>query len=221
MGTFKNLDGLRFGRLTVLHRGENKKGVVHWVTKCDCGNTSAVSAGNLSHGRQISCGCHRKEASIAACKARTIHGHASGEKSPTYRTWVGMIQRCTDPNATAWARYGAIGISVCERWLSGERGLTAFECFLADMGPKPSEKHSIDRIIWSGNYEPGNCRWATMATQANNKRTSKLNDEQVDAIRLARSRGVSCEHLASQFGIHRAYVGQVAKHLRRAIRSSV
>ena len=93
-------------------------------------------------------------------EANTHHGHARGNvQSRTYRCWASMKARCRNPTSSAFARYGAVGIAVCERWMT-------FERFLADMGPAPSEKHSLDR--WpdgKGNYEPGNVRWATPKEQ--------------------------------------------------------
>jgi hypothetical protein len=80
-----------------------------------------------------------------------------------YRAWHGMKTRCSNPKRSDWKNYGGRGISVCERWAS-------FESFLADMGPKPSARHTMDRIDNDGNYEPGNCRWATWDLQSRNKR---------------------------------------------------
>jgi hypothetical protein len=84
-----------------------------------------------------------------------------------YRSWDGLIRRCTCSAEPSWHNYGGRGITVCERWLS-------YENFLADMGPKPSRKHSLDRIDVNGNYEPGNCRWATVNEQQRNRRNNKL-----------------------------------------------
>lgn len=99
--------------------------------------------------------------------AQTIHGHAS-ENSPSYRTWRGMLTRCNNPADANRHNYGGRGIRVCDRWR------TDFAAFLADMGERPSDDHSIDRIDVNGNYEPGNCRWATPTEQANNTRTNRL-----------------------------------------------
>lgn len=90
--------------------------------------------------------------------------YAKGEtKTPEYIAWVGMKQRCYNPNHHKYYLYGARGIIVCGRWLND------FSAFLADMGRRPSPQHSIDRINGKGNYEPSNCRWATKSEQAENR----------------------------------------------------
>lgn len=99
-------------------------------------------------------------------ETRLRHGHArNGGMSAEYRIWLGITQRCTNPNLLAYRNYGGRGISVCERW-------RVFENFLSDMGPRPAGA-SIDRIDNDGNYEPANCRWSSAEEQAQNKRTTK------------------------------------------------
>jgi hypothetical protein len=88
------------------------------------------------------------------------------KRRPEYVTWAGMKQRCLNPHCADYKRYGGRGIGICERWRN------SFENFFTDMGPKPSPKYSIDRIDNDGNYEPGNCRWATSGEQQTNKRST-------------------------------------------------
>ncbi len=84
-----------------------------------------------------------------------------------YGAWAGMVNRCHNPNNSSFARYGGRGTTVCDRWRKGEGGKSGFECFLADMGERPHGK-TLDREDASGNYEPGNCRWADASTQRRN-----------------------------------------------------
>lgn len=118
---------------------------------CVCGGRKAVRVGNLQSGNTRSCRCSR---------ARRRY------RTPEYTTWATMLQRCTNEKCTVYANYGGRGITVCARWRS-------FDNFLEDMGERPSSHHSLDRINNAGNYEPGNCRWATRAEQAANKRPRK------------------------------------------------
>jgi hypothetical protein len=101
---------------------------------------------------------------------RIIHGHArKRNQSAEYICWCAMIRRCENRNNQDYKEYGGAGISVCERWRK------SFVYFLSDMGEKPSQKHSLDRFPnQKGNYEPGNCRWATPKQQALNRKSSKL-----------------------------------------------
>lgn len=105
---------------------------------------------------------------------REKHGHAAGGKtSPEYKSWLNMTQRCRTPSATGYHYYGGRGIKVCDRW-------SDFTLFLADMGPRPPGT-TLDRFPdQAGDYEPGNCRWATAKEQAANRRLPRLRTSQVN-----------------------------------------
>ncbi len=165
MSTFIDYQGQRFGRLLVVQRAPNAGKTVVWRCQCDCGEPALVRAGNLRSGNTQSCGCERNKKTGE--RSRT-HGHSAGYKrSPELVVWKGMISRTTNPNNRSWDRYGGRGITVCERWR------VDFGNFYADMGPRPSARHSIDRIDNNGNYEPDNCRWALPYTQTRNTRRNR------------------------------------------------
>jgi len=160
-----DLNGQTFGRLTVLGRApkSHESRQAFWRVRCACGRETTTTSQNLRLGIARSCGCARTTPNHPPCGDRTRrHGYS---RTPTYRSWVSMWTRCTNPKVPYYHRYGGRGIRVCDRWRD-------FESFLADMGERPSLRFSLDR--WpnpDGNYEPTNCRWATQLQQVANRGT--------------------------------------------------
>lgn len=164
----KDIRGRVFGKLTVISYSHvSKTGHTSWVCRCECGKTKIAKSKHLICGSTRSCGCLRSE--IPGLKMEEngsfIHGDASGGKvSSEYVSWAGMIQRCEYEGHNRFERYGGRGIIVCDRWRN------SFQNFLSDMGRKPGKEYSLDRINNDGNYEPGNCRWATRSEQSKNRK---------------------------------------------------
>jgi hypothetical protein len=169
--SFKNILGLKFGRLTVVERGPNTAGgSARWYCRCECssGKRPLVVAGALRNGTTQSCGCLQKERASEASTGRDRKTHGMTE-SRLYVIWAGMIQRCTNQNRSAYDDYGGRGIRVCDKWLNN------FQAFYEDVGDPPSPAHSIDRYPdKNGNYEPINVRWATSIEQNNNARHNHM-----------------------------------------------
>lgn len=152
---FQDLTGRTFGRLTVIrHLGTDLKRQHHyWECECECGNIVAKASGPLTRGGTQSCGCY-------ALLVRTKHGQY---RTPEYHIYASARNRCTSPNNPYWHRYGGRGI---------EFRFVDFETFFAEIGPRPTPQHSLDRIDNNGHYEIGNVRWADAWTQQTNKSTS-------------------------------------------------
>lgn len=176
-----DLAGKTFGRLTVIEPIGNPDLIrSKWRCKCECGGEKDVMAWGLLSENTKSCGClHRDNGAISSMRYRRRHG---ATKSHEYRIWRTMKDRCYREKCGCYETYGGRGIRVCDRWFN------SFENFIEDMGLKPSPKHSIDRINNDGNYEPGNCRWATSVEQGSNKRNTRYVDykgEKMTVIKFA------------------------------------
>lgn len=153
--------GTRFGLLTVLREGEWRGKYRTVVTRCDCGTIATQRVSHVRSGASKSCGCQVRSALL---RGITRHGLS---KTPEHRIWCHMLGRCLNPTDSAYSDYGGRGIMVCEAWRD-------FTVFYRDMGPRPSPKHSIERVDNDRGYEPDNCRWALPAEQNSNTRRNRF-----------------------------------------------
>lgn len=155
---FVDIEGQVFGCLTVLGFAGRVNGrkPVQWWCKCECGNLTRVGGICLRSGQTQSCGCLR------TTQMRRLTRRHGKTGTPEHKIWGGMRNRCNNPRNHKFPHYGQRGIRVCNRW-------NDFENFLADMGKRPTPKHSIERINNDGNYDPDNCKWAEPKEQMNNQ----------------------------------------------------
>lgn len=151
----------RFGSVVAIRPTmQSSSGDMKWILRCDCGNEFEANAYPFRSGKRFDCpkcGFERRRV------AKTKHGAV---ETSEYSIWANMLNRCRNKNEKSYKNYGGRGIRVCARWQE------SFNNFLADMGPRPTAHHSLDRIDNDKDYAPNNCRWATAKQQCNNKRTN-------------------------------------------------
>lgn len=201
--------GAAFGRWTVVGPAHpDRKRNTRWSCRCRCGTIREVLQQSLLSGISQSCGCFHRERVTAASRTHGLSG-----SSDVYRVWRGIRARCLNPANPRWKDYGGRGITMCARWEA------SFADFAADMGPRPSMNHSIERTDNSKGYEPGNCVWATPSQQQRNRRANAVVEfagerrcvsEWAEALGVPRSRlearlrrGWSVERALTQAPQHR------------------
>ena len=161
----------KFGRLTVVSKASaSKAGKSRWLCRCDCGIEKIVRGDNLTSGCTKSCGCLNR---ALVSERRTTHGNS---QTPEYKAWKAAEYRCIHPNDARFHDYGGRGI---------EFRLPNFVEFLAHIGPRPSNKHSLDRIDNNGHYEIGNIRWGTKEIQYLNRRSTRMITYQAQNLCMA------------------------------------
>lgn len=205
----QDITGRTFGRLRVVQFARcDQHGNSWWECECSCGNRRATTGTRLRHGHTQSCGCLRNERTRAA---KTTHGLSSGiNRAKEYGVWVSIKVRIYNPRSKYYDKYGGRGISMCPQWRE------SFTSFLRDMGPRPSDRHSIERVDVNGDYCPSNCVWALPVTQQNNRR----NNTRV----LFRGETKNLGQWARHFGIKPSTLCQRLKHgwtMERALTEEV
>lgn len=191
-------DGSRFGQLTVVARvpgGSHPR----YQCQCDCGELTVARGSHLFHGATKSCGCGRVKHGLL------IGVHSGAPKPDGEASWRGIISRCNNPKDSSYKHYGARGIKVCARW-------RRLDLFLADMGPRPSPQHSVERIDVNGDYCPENCKWATPVEQGRNQRNNVLTQEKADMIRSLRAGGASYGQISRMLGVNASTVADAANY---------
>lgn len=183
MGSFKDITGKVYGRLTVIERVENDKhGQARWKCLCECGNYTVAVTTELNRGNVRSCGCLSREISK---KVNFKHGF---KNTRLYKVWDSMKKRCYNSNSPSYKYYGGRGITICDEW---KNDFKSFHDWAFANGYDENAEYmkcTIDRIDVNGNYEPSNCRWVTCKEQARNRTNNRLieyNGEKLTLIEWA------------------------------------
>ena len=207
-GKYKDITGMKFGKLTVVERGEkNKRGRHLWICKCDCGGIKEAEAYDLIRGKIKSCGCmvqkkNKEEKPESNRRKRTYHNPIFPN---TAHVLYGMQSRCYNKNCPDYKNYGGRGIKICAEWMDKENGVENFRKWCFDSGYKKGL--TIERINNDGDYCPENCKWATKAEQSVNKRNTIFvlyDDKYVPISTMAKETGLNYSQIR-----HKTKTGEI------------
>ena len=197
-----HIEGKLFNRLFVVKKIDKKTGN-KWLyeCRCSCGNVIFTDKYKLQYGHTKSCGCLKLD---LLSINKYVHGMT---KTPEYKAWIEMKQRCYNKDHKRFNYYGGRGIHVCDKWLD------SFQSFYDDLGKRNTKKHSLDRIDVNGNYEPSNCRWATPTEQSANRRdTTKF---------LFNGELMALSHIAKLVGIPQTTMQRLVINKKMSIQEAI